>query len=87
MKIDFQIGDRILYTGPAWCGETGTIVVILDNEDIGVCFDSYNAKRHTLGYHCASGYGWWCQPKNISRLDASSDYDSDELNHALNELI
>ncbi len=79
--MDFKIGDRVRVTGyfeddgcrdADFTGEYSTIKYIDDrgNLNIGVEFEIYNNRRHTLAMapeecRVPSGYGYWFNPEQL----------------------
>ena len=54
-------------------GEKGTILEILDKDNIAVVFETFNPNRHDLGVNgtktCEYGYGYYCIPGQLTKIN------------------
>lgn len=70
MITEWKVGDRVMVKGEAhdpFVSERGTVGV--DISPIGVVFDAYNEKFHSLGGECPDGHGWWVDNEQLTRLE------------------
>ena len=46
----------------------GTVICFGGNS-IGVCFDEYNPCFHSLDGRCEAGFGWFCHPSSLEKVE------------------
>lgn len=83
VEEDVKVGDRVKYivnsASDVEFGEEGVVVTIdsVGIADMGVRFDKFNNKRHSLSGMCEKGHGYWVYKKHIKKIE-DEDLESDD---------
>lgn len=79
--MGFNIGDRVRSSNTLmWhYGKIGTVVPCVAHRGwIGVCFDDFNPRFHTLAGTCEHGHGYWVPPDGLEYMEDDIDISSDQ---------
>lgn len=83
VEEDVKVGDRVKYivnsASDVEFGEEGVVVTIdsVGIADMGVRFDKFNNKRHSLSGMCEKGHGYWVYKEHIKKIEDTKDLEND----------